>query len=244
MDYLADIWSIEELEIYSDITNCKPMKNLENLKRLTIKGPDYIDYSWMENLDNVEELVTYSGKCKNIKSLLWCEKLNEVYIGCDEIEPVETDALKQLINKVEYVSLSKNIDPRWNVVVEKTSPTTELTQADIKRLQSYPIREGKPEVSFCEIDESYPETHNWIYDTFMRDIILEPEEKIFTSNELTYVTWNNHLVIRYILQTTQDNGTIIEQDKEFEFFYGGWGEPTFYKVDFFELGGKVEIKNK
>lgn len=111
----------------------------------------------------------------------------------------------------------------------KPAATTSLTPEIIARLQSYPF-EKDPLLDFNEIIKQKPALAKWIKDTLFSKIIrFEDNEKFFTSEKLTYLTWNHHYAIRGVLQVTHEDGTITEQDVEYEYKYGGWSkEGKFY----------------
>lgn len=100
----------------------------------------------------------------------------------------------------------------------KERPIKELTPEIITRLQSYPYYKKEPKQNFNQIMKESPKLAEWIEKTLFDYIVkFDSNEKFFTSKKLTYYSWNNHFVVRGVYQVKNKDGSISEQDMEFEY---------------------------
>lgn len=100
-----------------------------------------------------------------------------------------------------------------------------LTPEIISRLQSYPYYEKRPLYGFRQMIEQKLDSAKWIESTFFNYIVkFQDNEKFFTNEELTYTAWNNHFVIRGVYQVKSADGSITEQDVEYEYRLGAWND--------------------
>ena len=125
----------------------------------------------------------------------------------------------------------------------KTVATTVLTPQIITRLQSYPYYQKKPVLDFNQIMEKRPDQAAGIVKNIFEEFnLFKAKEKFITNERLTYRTWQDHYVIRGILQITLENGDITEQDVEYQYYYGGLDGPKFVFEEMRTLSGKKSVK--
>lgn len=103
--------------------------------------------------------------------------------------------------------------------------TVSLTPEIITRLQNYPYYDGVPKLSFEQITKENPELAKWIADTLVKYIVkFDNNEKFFTNEKLTYRAQNGDFLVRGVYQVKLEDGTVTEQDLEFEYKLGkDWG---------------------
>jgi hypothetical protein len=165
-------------------------------------------------------------------------------VGNNKFEPKGTYTRQQA-----YITILRlyNSIPTSNLGIKASTEITqtkEITSEVIRRLQNYPYHEEKPSLDFKQIIEERPDLANAIANNIFKEFDLFGTKQIFLTNEkLTYSTWNNHSVIRGVLQTMLENGSVLEQDVEYEYYYGGWGVPKFVFEEMRVLGNEVMINN-
>lgn len=112
--------------------------------------------------------------------------------------------------KVEEIGLMK--------IVSNDKSMTELTEADIERLQSYPYYGGEPKHDFEYYNTAIGPANEIIENFYeLKPSPLKSNQVLLTSWQLTYRAGNNNYVLRGVLQEKLDNGTVLENDVEFAY---------------------------
>lgn len=213
--------------------------DVNKLERIELFSHEIEDISSIANVTNLKELSIPGNKIKDISSLKNLENLMYLNIAGNPLGDGAMDILKSIRNHASII-VDEEFDITNLEILSDDEPTTKLTSEIIDRLKSYPYYRREPIVGFDDADS----VHKWIYDIFQDAIILEENEKVFTNKNLTYQTWNNHCAIRYLYQVTLEDGTVEEQDSEFEFLvtYNSEGQKIMRMVADRALSEKKVMK--
>ncbi len=212
----------------NQIVEISPLSQLVSLEELTLQRNKIKDISALKSLRSLKTLSLYLNKIEDASPLKGLNHLTSIALGGNTLSKTSKADLQQLWLNADNFNIDENI-VLFGDVISQNKPTTSLSEAQIDRLQSYRYAVKAPTYTFHQMSTDEADTAKWIYDNFFDKVItFDSNEKFFTSERLTYVTWSHKYVIRGILQVIQTDGTVEEQDMEFEFMYGGWETPQIY----------------
>lgn len=138
------------------------------------------------------------------------------------------------INYVSAMKIMSGVDansflPKTNYTKQQAFITIQrlfnslstLTELDKVRLKSYAYYEYQPMMACGDFLKVEPESALYLKSNGLKDIIeLNKSQNFITSEDTIYTAWNSNYVSRGILQEIQSDGKILEQDIEYEYFYG------------------------
>lgn len=212
----------------NQIADISPLSQLVSLEELTLQRNKIKDISALRSLSSLRTLSIYENKIEDASPLKGLNHLTSIALGGNTLSKTSKADLQQLWRNTVKFDIDESII-LFGDVISQDKPTASISEAQIARLQSYRYAIKAPEYTFQQMAADKADSAKWIYDNFFDKVIaLESNEKFFASERLTYITWKHSYVIRGILQVIQADGTVEEQDMEYEFMYGGWGTPQIY----------------
>ena len=125
-------------------------------------------------------------------------------------------------NIKENGSTYENI-PSNQVTLIDDKHCTVLPSGILSRLQSYSYYGRQPQNDFKQIADESPGFGEWSVNALFTYVIkFDENEKFFTSPNLVYLSWDRHFVVRGVLQKKLSDGTLSEQDVEYEYKFKDW----------------------
>lgn len=201
---------------YDDESDLVTIKNESSGKRveLLLNKVNYFYYP-KENTDGIEKETEYPCYYDKESSSVVIPPETLGNIINYKYTDINSENINYKIGLRGMLYFSSFIMTKEEIKAAVIKPTSKM----MKRLKSYDYWGGQPSAGFDELHKDFSENvHTWIYDLFINNLTLSVNEKIYTSDKLTYLTRSSDNAIRYVSQITMEDGTVVEQDMEFIFF--------------------------